>query len=596
MKSNNIKILRLLAPAFLASVFMFSCTDGFMEINTYPYSDPIYSNGDTGTTTINTDDIDMPDSISEEYLATLINSVSLIGQEFKTFTYEGLVNDYQRTTNLTHDIYAGYFANNNVSFINNSPNYVYTDDWSGRRWDHFYKDRSQEYRTLVNTFWFVDREAYRNAFYMTRIWYAFLASTMTDTYGDIPFAVYVQGQEAPSECPYNTQEEVYDMVFRMLTQAADSITPGACSFQFADREDKCFNGDEEKWIRFANSLRLRLAMRISNVDPSRAEQEAKAALEHPGGLMQSQDDNVETVPDYAPIELGGEDSSGSENEVANCGFRYTDVVMSLDMEEAYKNLIDKDAALVYIGDTIDPRCTICWYRPTPKAYLEAGRELSTTQYKGCAIGDNTVSSMTDVYSPLKVDHNNGKVLSDTHWFSYSRSYIWFGYAELKFLLAEATLRGWTDAYGTVEELFQDGIYESFNYYNMPENAQGYINSLKIYNSEDNPFEGSDREAQLEQIITQKWLAIFPNGNEGWAEFRRTDYPRLNNHLSNRDANIPQGKFIKRVGYALDEYYYNSSNVPQDVNQGTRLWWDVQDTNDDNGERNTPNNFRTSLTE
>ena len=317
-------------------------------------------------------------------------------------------------------------------------------DWSARRWDHFYKDRSAEYKTLVNTFYYVDRKAYKNAFYMTRIFYAFLASTMTDTYGEMPFGVYVQGKAAPEKCPYNTQEEVYDMVFRMLTEAADSIQPGQCSFKFADREDKCYNGDEAKWIRFANTLRL--ALRISNVDPERARQEGVAALNHPGGLMQSQDDRMRTVPNYAPVAMGGEDDSGLENEVANCGFRYSDVVMSLDMEQAYKNL----------GSALDPRCRICWYRPTPKNFLELGREMST-DYKGCAIGDNNISHETNVYSPLKCNHHEGKVLNDNYWFGYCREYLWLGYAESRFLLAEARLREWTYAYGSAEDLFKDGI-------------------------------------------------------------------------------------------------------------------------------------------
>ena len=454
-------------------------------------------------------------------------------------------------------------------------------DWSARRWDHFYKDRSAEYKTLVNTFYYVDRKAYKNAFYMTRIFYAFLASTMTDTYGEMPFVVYVQGKAAPEKCPYNTQEEVYDMVFRMLTEAADSIQPGQCSFKFADREDKCYNGDEAKWIRFANTLRLRLALRISNVDPERARQEGVAALNHPGGLMQSQDDRMRTVPNYAPVAMGGEDDSGLENEVANCGFRYSDVVMSLDMEQAYKNL----------GSALDPRCRICWYRPIPKNFLELGREMST-DYKGCAIGDNNISHETNVYSPLKCNHHEGKVLNDNYWFGYCREYLWLGYAESRFLLAEARLREWTYAYGSAEDLFKDGIRESFNYYHMADSADIYIDRLNIYNgTQENPFAGSNKEAQLEQIITQKWLAVFPNGNEGWAEFRRTDYPRLNNHLSNKDPNIANGKFIKRVGYSTDEYAYNIENVPEGVNQSTRVWWDVQDTNNENGERNTPNNFR-----
>lgn len=574
-----IKNIKLTSLVLFSSAMMCACSDGFEAINDYPYDDP-YTPG-TSEEGVKTDDIDLPDSISAKELESLKANVPTIGQVFKKFTYEGLVNDYQRATNLTHDVYAGYFANNNTSFLNSSPNYVYTQDWSGRRWDHFYKDRSAEYKTLVNTFHFVDREKYKNAYYMTRIYYAFLASTMTDTYGDMPFSVYVQGKTAPEKCPYDTQEEIYDMVFRMLTQAADSIKPGACDFKFADREDKCYNGDEAKWVKFANTLRLRLALRISNVDPERAEKEAKAALAHPGGIMESQDDRMKIIPNYAPVEMGGENESGGENEVANCSFRYADVVMSLDMEQAYKNL----------GSELDPRCTICWYRPTPKSILENGRELPSKDYKGCAIGDNEISHETNVYSPLKCNHHEGKVLNDKYWFGYCREYIWLGYSECKFLLAEATLRGWTNAYGTVEDLFKEGIRESFNYYHMPENADTYINNLNIYNgTQENPFAGSDKEAQLEQIITQKWLAVFPNGNEGWAEFRRTDYPRLNNHLSNRDPKIPDGKFIKRVGYSTDEYEYNSENVPE-VNQATRVWWDVQDTNGENGVRNTPNNFR-----
>lgn len=575
------KTIKICASALL-SAMLFACTDGFEELNTYPYDKP-YTPGMEGgdDDTVSTGDIDLPDSISAEELASLQQNVSTIGQTFKNFTYQGLVDDYQRATNLTHDIYAGYFANNNTDFVNNSPNYVYTQDWSGRRWDHFYKDRSAEYKTLVNTFHFVDREKYRNAFYMVRIYYAFLASTMTDTYGDMPFAVYVQGKIAPEKCPYNTQEEVYDMVFRMLAQAADSIRTDGATFPLEATDDKCYGGDAAKWVRFANTLRLRLALRISNVDPERAEKEGKAALEHAGGLMQSQEDRLRIMPNYATKELGGEDASGNENEVANCGFRYTDVVMSLDMEQAYKNL----------SAELDPRCTVCWFKPTPKKFLEVGREMNK-EYKGCAIGDNSISHETNVYSPLKCNHQNGKVLDDNYWFGYSREYIWFGYAESKFLLAEATLRGWTNAYGSVEDLFREGIRQSFAYYHMEDKADGYINGLKIFSGEEeNPFEGGSEEAQLEQIITQKWLAVFPNGNEGWAEFRRTDYPRLNNHPSNRDPEIPKGKFIKRIKYSTDEYEYNIENVPAGMNQSIRVWWDVQDTNDDNGDRNTPNNFR-----
>ena len=104
---------------------------------------------------------------------------------------------------------------------------------------------------------------------------------------------------------------------------------------------------------------------------------------------------------------------------------------------------------------------------------------------------------------------------------------------------------------------------------------------------------SDREAQLEQIITQKWIAVYPNGNEGWAEFRRTDYPRYMKTPkggNNSGGEVANGKFIKRLRYPDSEV--SNPNRPKDVDtQGTRLWWDVADTNDDGGNYVTPNNFR-----
>ena len=101
---------------------------------------------------------------------------------------------------------------------------------------------------------------------------------------------------------------------------------------------------------------------------------------------------------------------------------------------------------------------------------------------------------------------------------------------------------------------------------------------------------NNKEGMLEQIITQKWLAVFPNGNEGWAEFRRTDYPRLRNILNNNSEDVPTGKFIKRVLYPYSEK--DNPNNPESKNkQSTRVWWDIADTNNDRGERMTPNNFR-----
>jgi hypothetical protein len=104
-------------------------------------------------------------------------------------------------------------------------------------------------------------------------------------------------------------------------------------------------------------------------------------------------------------------------------------------------------------------------------------------------------------------------------------------------------------------------------------------------------EGGSREEQLEQIITQKWLAVYPNGNEGWAEVRRTDYPRyllLPRYGNNSSGEVENTKLIKRVSYPNSES--RNPNKPA-YTQGTKVWWDVADTMDETGKWKTPDNFR-----
>lgn len=532
-------------------------------------------------------DITMPESISATEMENLRAMQDQIPLLMKTLTYEGMYNDYQRTTNLTHDIYAGYFAANQPAFLINSPNYIYTEGWSGMRWKFFYEKRVIEYGNLMRMFRYLEPEAHRNAYYITRIYYAYLVSQMTDTYGDLPIAITVKGEPFGPYNVYDSQKSIYDMMFRMLKESVDNIKPNACAFKFGI-EDKCYQGDEAKWVRFANTLRLRLALRISNVDAAWAKQEGEAALAANGGLMTSNDDNFKTVPLYAPVDQGGENSGGDENIHALCSFMYLDACMSKDLELAYKSQ----------SKELDPRCTVCWYRPTPKDMLmvgqeilevEEGREMVENQYKGVEIGSSEIDRTSTKVSVLKTNAFDPKgVTKDSHWFGYSRESLWMGYAESRFLLAEAALRGWTGADSAPFIYFEEGIRASFDYFRL--SADRYLDGLKIKQpGENNPFEGTDKEAILEQIITQKWIAIMPNGSEGWAEFRRTDFPRLLNHRDNRSDDVPMNKFIKRVSYIYDEMDYNWENLP-DANQGTRVWWDMYDTNDDFGNRLLTSNF------
>ena len=527
--------------------------------------------------------IDIDYELPEADIKALKEAETSIGSLFRNLTNEGPYNDYQVTTNLTHDIYAGYMANTSAGFHEKACTYVYTDDWSKNRWDHFYNDRTaNEYAQIIKVCHFVNKDKYWNEFYVTRIYYAFLISMQTDTYGDIPLSYYIKGMLPPTQyISYTSQKDVYDAMFKLLDEAITNIKPdkGLNWGEGKGSNDRCYGGDINKWLRFANTLRLRLALRISNVDPDRAQEEGKKAIESTYGLMQSNADNMRTVPKVAPIDKGGEGGGGSENIHALIFGWGAQMVMSKDLEKAYKNE----------SEVLDPRCEILWWRPSPFSDLKEAKE-SNKDFAGCPIGNMDVQGedATKSYSPVRCnklissDHNN---LDDNYWFSEARELVWMSYAESRFMLAEAALRNWTT--GSVEQYYIDGIRASMDYYNIDEaKKQAYIDGLK--NKQD--VSGSDKEKALKEIITQKWISIFPNGNEGWAEFRRTDYPELLNiEENNSDGDVPEGKFIKRIKYPQSESF--NPNRPMGDNQGTKIWWDVADTNNDNGQRVQPNNFR-----
>lgn len=610
------KLLIQIAVISILTLSFVSCYD-LAELNVNPY-DPtvvmdgggIVEPGDSTEFPIDTiskyADINIDYYVSQEDSLNLKKEQSTVGAIFKNFLYEGYYNDYQVTTNLTHDIYAGYVANNQSRFVGSSPDYDYSDGWSSKRWTHFYSHRSTEYKKLLRIFKFTEPEKYKNAFYITRIYYAFLALANTDTYGDMPFSVYVRARD-PQEgnVPYDTQEKVYDIMFRMLEQAVDSINlADASQFSFGD-DDRCYFGDAEKWIRFANTLRLRMALRISNVDPERARIEGEAALQNPYGLILNNDDNMQTVPKHAPVSIGGDDIGGNENPLAMISIAYNgETVLSKDMELFYRNLSVGGGSYMVGSDqkTIDPRCLVCWWRPTPMNGIKSGKENTKNDFTGCERGNPDVDQNSGEYSLTRtlITGNASKELNPKYWFSYSRPTVWLGYSESLFLKAEAALRGWSGANEmSVEQYFKAGIQASLDYYEIDAaEADSYISGLKIYQpGETNPFSGSDKEAILEQIITHKWMAVFPNGNEGWAEFRRTDYPNLMNQLKNNSGgSVPKGKNIKRIYYPYSEELNKTETKPSTEynTQGTRLWWDVADTNDANGNRVRPNNFRTGI--
>jgi len=178
-------------------------------------------------------------------------------------------------------------------------------------------------------------------------------------------------------------------------------------------------------------------------------------------------------------------------------------------------------------------------------------------------------------------------------------------AEAQFLVAEAAIRNWDTQGITAEQAYNDAIQISFDQYGLGD-ASSYLNDATKTpipyvdpNNADNSLaagdthlstitvkwdDSADFETKLERIITQKWIAVYPDGQEAWSEFRRTGFPKqFPLKVNNSGGTIPDGTFIKRVNFVEPEYQTNANGVAKAVQclggpdtGGTPLWWDVND--------------------
>ena len=561
MKKKNIINKLIVAPLVMG--FM-SCTGNYMDINSNPYQP-----GD-----LTPDDYALGSAMSN-LASTVISSD---------------VNTAQFTDCLLGGPLGGYFADSNAGWSNTISNFNATNDWtrvfliSDRIISTLYGNLSTVKQVSENT---------NNPvpYAIAQIIKVAAMSRVTDAYGPIPYSKI--GQDGKITIPYDTQEEVYNAFFKELDESIEVLTENRNAALVASA-DFVYSGNVQKWVKFANTLRLRLALRVSNVNPELAQTQAKAALTDPAGLMQSQDDNMKQTPKRQYI------AGGNENIYALL-FSWTgNAVLSKEMERAYKNQALKEGAAadaVTFNENsencyLDPRCEVLWFRPTPFDSLTTSplpTENLKRDFNGVMNGETNVGgSYLNRYSANRCILSSDAMNKD-YWWNLAREIVWMGYAESLFLKAEAALRWPSLVDETAEALYLKGIKASMDYYEIDaDKANEYISHLDGVKA----FAGGSKEEQLEQIITQKWIAVFPNGNEGWAEVRRTDYPRyllapVNGNNSNGE--VASGKLIKRINYPNSES--RNPNKPGNVNQGSRVWWDVTDTMNDRGQWHTPNNFR-----
>lgn len=502
--------------ALLSSAMWSGCTKDYYEINTDP----------TRITTLTTEDVKGLFT-NAEYMAM--------------YSGDGAA-EYQYAQGFFADLYAQYSAI--TATFDPTDRYNITQEWAQEQWIGTFRAMAPLVNIINQT---SDPEKITlNA--IARIWKVWTVHRATDYYG--PFPYFHIGYDS-TVIPYDSQQDIYLDLFKELKEAT-AVLAQNINIESYGEADVIFGGDNSKWLKFANTLRLRLAMRISDVEPAMAKEEAEAA--YAGGVMTDLSDDAYLVS--SGVNYNGYNRQSSWNE-----FR-----MSTTMES-------------YLVGYEDPRLSKFW-QPS----------VNTGKYKGVRNGMNTAEIVAPENEP---DNTAGpsEYLMDINQ-STTPSTVMYT-AEAYFLRAEGVLNGWAMG-GAAKQLYETGIEMSLRTWGITNSAtiSNYINSNKVPSAPGGYFNSpavadipvkfaADEATQREQIGTQKWIALFPEGHEAWASFRQSGYPKMYPLIHSDNQAAPVGTFIKRMPFLNYDRDRNGPaveaaeallNGPDNIS--TRLWWDV----------------------
>jgi hypothetical protein len=349
---------------------------------------------------------------------------------------------------------------------------------------------------------------------------SYLFLHLTDRFGDIPFTEALQGREnfKPTFTP---QQQIYDSLFVRLKRASDMIDESSTI-----QGDILFNGEMRRWKIFANTTRMVMALRISEVDATRGKEEFNAAIAD--GVISSNAENVQ----YNYVADNNNDNP---------------------WEDAFETRLDYTISQP-LADTLnsldDPRIAVYANKATATGTY-VGMPYGITESEAGAIPNAEVSFLGDALRAQTAP-----------------TYI-YTYSQVLFSLAEAARRGWIEGgEARAADYYNQGIRASWEQYGVLDET-----ALNTYLS--NPKVAYNSAIGLQQIALQKWISLFLNGYEAWAEWRRLDYPILNP----APASMNPGGIPRRQGYPSFEATLNKANYDAAVssqgadNLDTPVWWD-----------------------
>jgi hypothetical protein len=503
---------RIPALCCLFMLFHTACTDNFDEMNVSP-------------TAVQQDRID------EDLLFT------------RSLVYGALrYTEFQRAQHLYANQYVQYYATSVDYFP--TDRYITNNDWLTAYWTAAYTDFGMQVQQVINITSKEEEKVNKTA--IARIWKVFIMHRITDLWGNVPYFEAFTGEITPE---YDRQEAIYLDMLNELKEAVDSFDPSKSpGFGSAD---VIYGGKIELWKKFANSLRLRLAMRLSEVAPAVAEEHVREVLNN--------QELISANSESAIMRYGDDWGNATEN------IQPMAIIRSFSEYRASNTLVD------FLKENNDPRLEI-YIEPVEGEFIGLQNGLNPEEVNAIKADDYSKESL---------------IVSSTH--APSGLLI---YPEVLFLQAEAALRGW--APGSPQQYYEQGIVASINYWldvytnlqsRLPEEQTNALPQLDV-TTEDianylaEPGIAYSPGRALEQIITQKWLANINQGFEAYADYRRTGYPELN-PIPNTDGLSETGGAMVplRLRYPAEEQALNSENYLEAVQQQgpdlptTPVWWD-----------------------
>lgn len=463
-----------------------------------------------------------------------------------------------------------------------------------RIWTSFY---TQSLKNIIDAQYRTAEDAEKvNINSVLRIYRVYLMSIITDTYGDAPFSEaglgFLEGKFNPK---YDKQEDIYNAFFLELEDAVNKIDPTKDKVT----GDLIYAGDVTKWQQLANSLRLRFAMRISNVNPTKAQTEFENALAANGGVITDASSDAlikymtiafsfgqEAYSDYRGNSLSqllfGNDPANNPsylcstffNQLYNSGdprtFKisrcYYDGLMSATSPD---NRVDITQEMIEKGIAFSPRDPGAYsWEPWPTGYdSDICAELAVNN-------PSVTATMAREVEPklannfLKSD-NPGVVMTS---------------AEVKFLMAEATVKKWNVGSVSAEDLYKQGVRAAIDFLTDNYGCTATTDAEFDAFIQDKGAFGHTDNQKLEAINTQAWILHFTNPAECWANVRRSGYPKLKS-----PAEYGFGQYLTggteipvRLCYPVLESSYNKKSYNEAIermggtdNWHSLLWWDTE---------------------